>query len=507
MTRTRQPKLERIREAVENPFAIIRELNNRSLYHFIQYFFDQVSPHKFIPNWHIELLCRELEKIAHDVAERKSRKNDLIINVPPGTTKTITCSIMFPAWCWTQWPWMRFICASYSEKLALESAEYCRDLIRSPEFKQIYPDISIKDDKDTKSNYKIVYKDLKPGPSMAGKVKIGGNRYSTSVGGTLLGFHGDIIIVDDPLNPEQAASELELGNANRWMEQTLPTRKTDKAVTPIILIMQRLHQDDPSGHWLNKNKSNVVNISLPGEILNFKDQLRPPELASFYVDNLLDPKRMPWHVIKDMEMDLGQYGYAGQIGQHPIPAGEGMFRVAELRDMAMPHPKEILYTVRYWDKASTDGKTSAYTVGVKMSKLTGGRFLIQDVQRGRWRTDERERIILNTARADGKSVDIYVEQEPGSGGKDSAQGTVRNLAGFVIRPDKPSSGEGNKPRRADAFSVQVNEGFVYLLRADWNQAYRNELAYFPVGTYKDQVDASSGAFNRLVDKKVVRRIT
>lgn len=149
--------------AMQNPLAVSRALNDRSLFHFLEYFWDIASAHTFHPNWHIEYLCGELEKVATRVGERRAREYDLIINVPPGTTKTITCSIMFPVWCWTRWPWMRFICASYSNTLSLESAEYCRDLIRSSKFREMYPDLDIRDDKNVKSNFRIVKKVARQG--------------------------------------------------------------------------------------------------------------------------------------------------------------------------------------------------------------------------------------------------------------------------------------------------------------------------------------------------------
>jgi predicted phage terminase large subunit-like protein len=447
-------------------------------------------------------LCKELERLALQVGEKKPREYDLIINVPPGSTKTITCSIMFPVWCWTQWYWMRFICASYSGALALESAEYCRELVRSPEFAEIYPEIEIKEDKDTKSNFKIV-KRVPSSPGREAKVWIGGSRYSTSVGGTLTGFHGDILIVDDPLNPTQAASDIELANANRWIEQTLSTRKTDKSITPTILIMQRLHQDDPSGHTLAKEKENIRHICLPGEIRNFREKLNPPDLAIFYQNDLMDASRLSWKVLADLEADLGQYGYAGQVGQDPTPPGGGMFKVDHFQLVnTPPRHQDVVHTVRYWDKAGTEGD-GAYTVGVRMSQLTGNRWIVEDVKRGRWSTHEREKIMQETAAVDGVGVEIWVEQEPGSGGKESAEGTIRNLAGYVIRAEKPT---GDKVFRADPYSVQVNNGAFQIMNADWNRLYIEEHRFFPFSTYKDQVDASSGAFSKLVSKKIARRI-
>jgi predicted phage terminase large subunit-like protein len=490
--------------AMENPLAVSRALNDRSLFHFIEYFWDEVSAHTFSPNWHIEYLSSELEKIAERVGQRQAREYDMIINVPPGTTKTITCSIMFPVWCWTRWHWMRFICASYSNTLSLESAEYCRDLIRSTRFRQMYPELDIRDDKDTKSNFKIVKK-VGATPGRAPKILFGGSRYSTSVGGTLTGFHGDILIVDDPLNPNQAASELELGSANRWCEQTLSTRKTDKAVTPTIYIMQRLHQDDPAGHILTKRKENVRHICLPGDARRFKEKINPPELYKFYRDDLLDPIRLPWKVLADMEADLGQYSYAGQIGQDPTPPGGGMFKVANFEIIdELPPAHLVLRAVRYWDKAGSKEQGSAFTVGCKMLQLINGRWIIEDVRRGRWTAERREAVIQETAKMDGPSTVVWLEQEPGSGGKESAQASILGLAGYIVYAERPT---GDKASRADSYSVQVNNGGVRLLKAPWNRDFIEEHRFFPFSTYKDQVDAASGAFNKLVFKKLVRRIT
>lgn len=491
-------------ELLKNPYQITRELNNRSFYRFLQWAWPEITSHPYSDNWHIKEICDTLQEVAETVGARKPKLHDVLINVPPGSTKTIICSILFPVWCWTRWFWMRFITVSYSSTLALESAEYSRDLIKSQRFRNVYPELQIKTDKDTKSNYKIV-KILGKTHEYSGKPKIknGGNRYSTSVGGTLTGFHGDILIWDDPLNPMQAASDKEIDSANRWIDQTLPTRKTSKENSVIIGIMQRLKENDPSGHILEKKKDNLKHICLPGEIISYAKNVKPEYLIEKYVDGLMDPKRMPLRVLKELETDLGQYGYAGQIGQAPAPAGGGMFKTAHLQYTSeIINPKSIVKTVRYWDKAATSGG-GAYTAGVKMSLLRNGFYLVQDVKRGQWSSEVRERIIRETALADGPDVDIVIEQEPGSGGKESAENTVRNLAGFHVEVDKPT---GDKVKRADPYSVQVNNGNVILIVAEWNRLYKEELSLFPNGKYKDQTDASSGAFNHLVSKKRVRPI-
>ena len=485
------------KKAILYPDAVKAERCRRSFYHFITEFWDCISSDEFKTNWHIPYLCSELTRLAERVANKLPKRHDLIINIPPGTTKSITCSIMFPVWCWLNWSWMRFIVASYSGALSLEHAEYSRDLIRSEKFKRLFPELDIKQDKDTKSNFRIVKH------RSSGIVEIGGNRYSTSVGGTLTGFHGHILIVDDPLDPNRAVSETELKSANRWIDQTLSTRKVDKAVTPTILIMQRLHQNDPSGHILAKKKKNVRHICLPCEIRNYGKYLRPKELAEFYTDGLLDPIRMPWEILEEMEADLGQYGYAGQGGQNPVPPGGGMFKVDHFQIIdTMPALVNIIQTIRYWDNAGTKD-AGAFSVGCKMHKLQNGKYLIPDVKRGQWASDEREKIKRETAEADGSSCVVYSEQEPGSSGKDMANATIRNLAGFMAFADRPT---GDKVYRADPYSVQVNNGNVLLLRGDWNHDFIEEHRNFPYSTYKDQVDGASGAFGKLAAKKLVRSL-
>jgi predicted phage terminase large subunit-like protein len=494
---------DRLQKLLSDPILIQRELNDRSLFEFLVWAWPELSGQPFVANWHIAYLCKDLEQVAFRVGNRLPKTHDLLINVPPGSTKTLLCTIVFPVWCWTKWYWMRFITASYSSVLALESAEYSRDLIRSQRFQEMYPELMIKADKDTKSNYKIVKKVASKVSNFHYKEVTGGYRFSTSVGGTLTGYHGDIIIWDDPLNPQQAASEKELEIANRWMDQTLPTRKTDKNISVTIGIMQRLHQNDPSGHLLEKEKENLRHLCFPGEIRNYRQNLKPIECEKYYKDDLFDSRRMNWNTLMELEKDLGQYGFAGQIGQNPAPPGGGMFRIEHFQYTSEVLPiNRIVKSVRYWDKAGTAGK-GAFTVGVKMHLMYDGTFLIEDVKRGQWGSEERERIIRQTAEADGRNVHVVVEQEPGSGGKESAEATIRNLAGYIIHADRPT---GDKAFRADPLSVQVNSGNIKLRNAPWNYEYVEEFKLFPNSTYKDQVDATSGAFNYLVAKRIARAI-
>jgi len=508
--RTRHPKKKVLDTIIKkNPLWAVRELNNRSFFEFLKYMWPEVSSEEFQPNWHIKLMCDELQAIAEDVASRRKTKDyhtpvhDTIINVPPGSTKTTTVMIMFPAWCWTRWYWMKFICLSYSSGLSYESAETSRELIKSDTFRELYPELQIKPDKDQKSNFQLL-KTFEKRMGKEAQTRTGGSRYSTSVGGTVTGFHAHMILVDDPINPEQAVSPVQLESANRWLTSTMPTRKINKNTSPTIMIMQRLHEDDPTGNRIAKKKP-VRHICLPAEIRNYADQVKPAYLKDMYSeDGLLDPNRMNWDTINALIEDLGQYGASGQLGQSPTPPTGGMFKPDKISvlDTFPPH-YDIEQIVRYWDKAGTEAKKGAsrgpaYTVGLKMVKLKSGRYVITDVARGQWSTEDREDKIKQTAQADGLDTVIGIEQEPGSGGKESAENTVRNLTGYTVSVERP---QGDKVHRADPLSVQVNWGNVSMLRAEWNKAFIDELRFFPFGTYKDQVDAASGAFRMLTERK------
>ncbi len=488
-----------VEHLIANPQLIQRELNNRSFFEFFKHFWKVVSTEELVLNWHIKYLCSELQYITENLGDGNNKLYDLLINIPPGTTKTTIVSIMYPAWCWTRWYWMKFITCSYGMTLALEASEKCRDLIRSTEFKELYPEISIKDDKDTKGNYAIVktVRTLRNGMLP----KVGGGRYTTSVCGAVTGFHAHIIIWDDPLNPKESLSVTTLNATNRWLDEVISTRKVDKERAFTIGIMQRVNQNDPSGHLLEKKKENLKHICLPAELDGYADRLKPANLARYYQDGLLDPIRLNRGILAELLVDMGQYGYAGQMGQKPTPPGGGMFKVNNLLYVdRLPHVDEFVKIVRYWDKAGSQG-AGCYTVGLKMGKTKAGKFYVMDVVRGQWAAEVREAMIRRVTDADGLRVEVWLEQEPGSGGKESAEATVRNLAGYRVYKELPT---GDKAYRADPYSVAVNNGDVLLLSAPWNLKYVEELEYFPFSTYKDQVDASSGAFNKLTGKKEAR---
>lgn len=472
----------------------------RSLHYFIKHFWDEIVEDPFLDNWHIEKLCHELEIMFWRVANRMPKKEDIIINIPPGTTKSKVVTVFFSVWSWLNAPWMNFITGSYSGGLSLEHADLSRDIMDCPKFKLYFPELRIRQGHDSKSKYQVDYSPRKREWTGA-PWKHGGKRYATSVGGTITGVHAHIILIDDPINPKQAdaTSGLNLKTANDWHDKTLSTRKADKKVTVTVLIMQRLHQNDMTGHLLKKENKKFKHINLPGKIgVNPKAKVLPKEWERHYKKGYLDLDRLNQKSLDEMRADLGNYGYAGQVDQHPVPAGGGMFKVDKL--VILNNPPNVINAVQkvwYWDKAGTKD-AGAYSVGVLMWEMRKGRFpqrfVIVKVVRGQWSSGEREERIRKEALASEPGTEIVVEQEPGSGGKESAEGTISNLAGLKVYADRPT---GDKVNRADPFSVQVEWGNVGVVNGPWINPYIDEVENFPLSTYKDQVDASSGAFNRM----------
>lgn len=312
---------------------ILGALCRASFAEFVKEFWSIIVPEKLIWSWHMQLLCDEFQKVAERVFANLPKAYDEVVNISPGTSKSTIASIMLPAWAWTRMPSCRIISGSYQYSLATDLSRKSRDVIKSELYQKCFPGIDIREDQDSKGFFVNTK---------------GGERYAIGTDGGVMGKHAHIIIIDDPLDPKQAASDADLKTANRWMEETLPSRKVDKRVTPTILIMQRLHEYDPSGSRLAKaDKVPVRHICLPAELT---DKVNPPELAAFYVDGLMDPVRLDRQVLAEAESQ-GDYSYAGQYLQDPIPRGGAMFDVTMLK-IGTP-PPHFRWIVRYWDKAGT----------------------------------------------------------------------------------------------------------------------------------------------------------
>lgn len=334
----KRPQREETRMMVRAPWlaAVCRE----SFYQFVKRFWETIIQEEPVWNWHIEYLCDELQEVAERVFRGEDKTHDIVINIAPGSSKSTIVSQMFPAWCWTRFPPARFICASYAKDIALKDSVKTRDIIQSDKYQDSFPEIELRPDENMKGLFTNTKK---------------GFRYSAGVGGAVTGYHGHFLIVDDPINPEEASSEADLKNANRWMTGTLPSRKVDKKVSVTILIQQRLHQADPSGDLLDRSTNKdgeligIKHYCLPAELT---DDVRPKSVRDKYTDGLFDPIRMPKTVLAAALKDMGAYAYAGQMLQTPVPLGGGTFDTEKL-EIREEGPKRWKRRIRSWDKAGT----------------------------------------------------------------------------------------------------------------------------------------------------------
>lgn len=471
-----------------NEDDVARSLCLCSFFDFVVEFWDTVIPEKPIFNWHIKYLCDMFQEDAERVFAGEPKLHDTIVNIPPGTTKSTILSIMAPAWIHARRPDMRVLCASHTQKLTFEFGRKCRMIEESPKYRRLFPDTIPSPDQWEKSFFMLT---------------AGGGRIGATVGGqSPTGFHAHFILVDDPLDPQQAkkVSEIEINTANNFMTETVSTRKVDKEVTVTWLIMQRLHQNDPSGFLLGRVGKQIRHICLPAEK---SGKVRPLSIRKNYKDGLLDPVRLSTRALSEAKVDLGEFGYSGQYRQNPVPRGGGMFKVERIIiDTPPPITARGWTLCRAWDKAGTDGG-GAYTVGFLMGRYRAygapvdgseDQWWILDVVRVQQDSGAREQTIGLTAKMDGKKTEIGVEQEPGAGGKESALATLKRLVGYKVTL---VPAVGSKEDRADSWSVMVNQGCFRMAPGSWNRELIDELRYFPYSRYKDQTDSGALAFTVL----------
>ncbi|HSW27101.1 MAG TPA: phage terminase large subunit, partial [Burkholderiaceae bacterium] len=269
-----------------------------------------------------------------------------------------------------------------------------------------------------------------------------------------------------------------------WFRTTVESRRNDPKNTPIIVIMQRLHEADLSG-WLLGAGPGVK----PGGNGEVWEHLNIPAISD---DGLaLWPAKHTIEQLRVMER-ASPYVFAGQYGQRPAPLDGGLFKPDQLVTVDAI-PVGVVRWVRGWDFAgSTDGD---YTAGGKLGQLADGRFIIAGMARLREGPDARDKALRNTAASDGRGCTQSIPQDPGQAGKTQVQYLTRTLAGFPVHSSPES---GDKWTRADPFAAQVNVGNVLMLRGPWNQELTDEMRVFPNGTYDDQVDALSRAFAKMV---------
>jgi predicted phage terminase large subunit-like protein len=418
----------------------------------------------------------------------------LMIFAPPQHGKSELASVRLPAFWLGKHPEDPVILASYGASLAESKSRQARQVVEGPEYRRLFPGIATRRDSRAVDHWHL-------DGHRGGMLVVG-------VGGPITG-HGALLgVIDDPFeNWEQAQSETIREKIWDWWRTTFRTRIWEGGA--IVLIMTRWHEDDLAGRLLAEQAGAWRVLRLPALAETQAERDATDErlgLPSGQSDPLgrepgepLCPERFSLGSLQDLQRDVGSMGWAGQYQGTPrAPEGNRFKRAWFPIVEAGPAAGE---RVRYWDKAGTDG-AGAFTVGLLMARGPDHLYYVADVVRGQWSAGPRDEVMRQTAQLDrtryGGRVAIWVEQEPGSGGKESAEASIRLLAGFPVYAERVTD---PKEVRAEPFAAQAEAGNVRLVRGPWNGPYIEEMISFPAGTYRDQVDATSGAFNKLVKAK------
>ncbi len=450
-----------------------------SLFIFFQEFWHIIEPARDAHyNWHIKELSKKLQSHAERIADNKPRDKHLVINIPPGTTKSTLVSVMFPAWAWVKYPWMKFITGSFDESLALRDAVKSRDIIKSELYQLCFGDrFKLKIDVNKKSEYAN---------------DKGGFRVATSVTGSITGYHAHIWVIDDPIDPRGAKSKAEIQDAKDWMDHTIPTRMTDLDISVQIMIMQRLADGDPTGHVMARGGDHWEHICLPAES---GDNIKPVEYADNYINELFDPVRLSQPILNEMKNTLGSKAFAAQYLQRTSPEGGNMFKriwfnrfnMFDLQREALRKGEIIIWHFR-GDTAYTE-KTENDPSGFLAFCYLGADLYIRD-----YVTVRKEMQDLIIFCKDFVLRNEYSEQstfkiEP----KASGQSLIQMLKSTTsLNISKAAEPNRDKVARANLVVPMVEAGRVHLLDgATWIDSFLHEVCTFPDAEHDEAVDLLS----------------
>lgn len=458
--------------------AIQKERATSSFFDFVRLFWDVIIKEEPVYNWHIQYLCDELQFISPFIINRLPKPYDIIINIPPGTTKSTIVTVMYPVWLWTQDDTIRIITNSYSSDLSTEHAIKSRDIITSDKFKELFPETKLRADKSAKQNYENTN---------------GGARHTTSTGGTITGKHAHVIINDDPLNPSQATSEADRKSANEHTK-TLSSRKVDKENTPTITVMQRLHEEDVTGYLLSKKSESIKHICLPAEL---SDNVFPIELKQKYIDGLLDPKRMSKSVLNEAKIDLGSYGYANQYGQKSSPSDGGLLKVEWFETIDWrPEFSNIVWNTAI-DPAYSENLKNDESGFLQFGKYNN-EMIVRYAEGVYKEFPELVKYTTSFVNLHGYTKQSIVYVEPKASGKSLVQ-TIKRSGEVNIKEDTPPFKD--KVARVSDISPICETKQVKFIRGSWNDALLDQVRTFPNSKQDGLIDCLVIAINNCLKKQ------
>ncbi len=464
-----QTKLRRAEIALE------RKIYKKSYYEFYKVAYAQLEHGAdYYENWHAKYLCDILQKEVERIKDKKPRDKDIIINIPFRSSKSLICTIILPVWAWTIFPSAKFITVSYSGSLALEHSGKSRDLIQSAWFQRLY-------------GHKIILKNTAVGHY---ENTLGGSRRAVGTMGQITGSGADIIIVDDPQDPEMANSEVERANSIRFYGSTLFNRLNQPDIGMRILVQQRLHMQDLSGHLMDEKDGRPEDhqhICIPGEL--DREVLNPPELEKYYVDGLFWPGRWNHNTLKAVKKGMTELEYAGQMGQRPVPAEGNLFKKAWF-EIIQPNqivrdvyrsPVQFIIDTAYTEKQEND--PSGLLAGFKIDDTL---YILNFIE-GWWKFPDLCEFTKQYCSLNGYGPGSSVGIEPKASGISVVQqlGDTTKLNVYEIKSEIL---KGDKVSRASGASVVAKSGKIKLIAGPWNKDFLNYVSIFPKAKHDEAVD-------------------
>lgn len=450
-----------------------------SLRHFVRQAWHVVEPAtEYHHNWHIDALCDHLE------ATLDGRIRNLLITMPPRAMKSLTISVFFPAWAWITRPELRFLYASYAQALSTEHSQLTRMVIESDWYQARWGDrFRLADDDNLKTRFSNTHR---------------GQRIATSVGASVTGFGGDVVIADDPHNVQQAESDAVRQSAVDWWNRAMSTRLNNPATGVRIVVMQRVHEADVAGAVKETGRYDHLNLPMEYE----------PDAANVTAIGWRDPRTVdgellwPSHMdaafVADKKLDLGSYAYAGQYQQRPAPVEGGILKAHWFGRYIAPQT-HYYSMIQAWDTAfkTTDGAdTSAcVTIGV------GGQGMdVLDVFAAKMEFPDLERAVQTqhmvwSHRYPGLPFSVLIEDK--ASGQSLVQSAKRWAGSTINVIPVPVPAGMDKVRRVHEISPVVEAGRVRVpVNAPWLDDAMHEWTTFPMARHDDRTDALAIAIRR-----------
>ena len=473
--------------------ALDRALADKGFRHFIPMAWHLVCPgNEFVPSWHIDAIAEHLEAcLSRDIKR-------LVINVPPGSTKSLTACVLFPAWAWTQQPVgdgygaaERFIFGSYDEALARRDSLACRNLMESQWFQERWGK-RFEFDRTKEFTGDVYYN------------KKGGFRKIVTVGGSVVGFHATMHVIDDPVKPldigrSVAVAKTAINTANIWYDETMSTRAVDLSKLVRIVIMQRLHHADLAGKCVDTGE--YTHLMLPMEF-------EPKRKCFIEVTGFEDPRteygellcegRYDREAVEQEKRDLGPRGAQAQMQQNPTPDEGAVFDRSKAQYYIKP-PKHFTKLIQSWDMNFKETDDGSFVVGQVWGRKDADLYLL-DMFRERCGFSASKRAVRAMTKKWPRAYKKLVEDK--ANGPAIVDDLKDEIAGFeLVNP------QGGKVSRANAAEAYWDGGNIYLPDASiapWVTQAVDEICGFDAYPTDDIVDAMSQAIVYLSGSKLLR---